>query len=222
VKQRLLAWFIPGIIFVIYKFLCVTIRWEFVGDFDDWKKRPHLLALWHARLLMIPYLNRSWNWNGAVMISEHRDGEFIAHAARLMGVDSARGSSTRGGARALLEMIRIAKQGRSLAITPDGPKGPREMVQPGTVQLAKKSGLPLRAVCYAAKRHWRANSWDHFYIPKPFTRGVFVISDEVYADSDDNQTNLEKFQMAMDETQRKADAHFDAGLFDSRSFHSDA
>lgn len=208
-KQHLLGWLVPRLIFLVHQFLCLTISWKLVGDFDGWKKRPHLLVLWHARLLMIPYLNRNWNWNGSVMISEHRDGELIANAARLMGVDSARGSSTRGGARAFLEMVRLARGGRSLAITSDGPRGPREVVQPGTLLLAKKSGLPLRAVCYATKRQWRVNSWDRFYIPKPFTKGVFVLSDEVYADSDDDQADMEKIQAVMDETQRRADSYFD-------------
>ncbi|MFC1542266.1 lysophospholipid acyltransferase family protein [Pseudomonadota bacterium] len=157
---------------------------------------------------MMPYAYRGWN--GSMLISEHRDGAFIADAVQLMGINSSRGSSTRGGARALLEMIRLARSGHSLGITPDGPKGPREIVQPGTVQLAKKSGMPLRAVCYATKRQWRANSWDRFYIPKPFTRGVFVISDEIYADSNDDSVNLDRFQAAMDETQRRADTYFDS------------
>ncbi|MES0370727.1 MAG: lysophospholipid acyltransferase family protein [Mariprofundaceae bacterium] len=207
-KKRLVEWIVSRLIFLVHQFLCLTIRWELLGDFDDWKKRPHLLVLWHARLLMIPYLNRNWNWNGIVMISEHRDGELIAEAARLMGVDSARGSSTRGGARAFLEMVRLARGGRSLALTSDGPKGPREVVQPGTALLAKKSGLPIRAVCYAAKRQWRVNSWDRFYIPKPFSKGVFVLSDEVYADSGDDQVDLERIQTVMDETQRRADSYF--------------
>lgn len=206
-KESMIVWLVPRLIFLVYKFFSLTINWKLVGDYEHWRNNSHLLAFWHARLLMIPYINK--DWGGSMMISEHRDGSFIADAAHLLGIATSRGSSTRGGARAFLEMIRIARQGRSLGITPDGPKGPAEMVQMGTVQLAKKSGLPLRSVCYACKRHWRVNSWDRFYIPKPFTKGVIVLSDEVYADLEDDELNLKKFQAVMDETQHRADTYFD-------------
>jgi len=205
-KRKLLGWLIPRLIYLIHKLLAFTIRWEFVGERYKKGDAPYILSFWHARILMMPYAYKGWN--GSMLISEHRDGAFIADAVELMGIQSSRGSSTRGGARALLEMIKIARTGRSLGITPDGPKGPREVVQPGTVQLAKKTGLPLRAVCYATKRHKRANSWDRFYLPLPFTRGVFVIGEPVYADSDDDEENLRSFQQAMDDTQAKADSYF--------------
>jgi len=208
VKQKLLGWLIPRVIFLIYKFLCLTIRWDYVGLRYNDQTPPFVLGYWHARILMLPYAFPGWN--GSLLISEHKDGSYIADAAQLMGFGSTRGSSTRGGSRALLALIRIAREGRPVAVTPDGPKGPVEEVKPGVVQLAKKSGLPLRAACYATKRHWRANSWDRFYVPKPFTKGVFVISDEVYADSDDDQVNLQKFQTLMDETQRRADSYFES------------
>jgi lysophospholipid acyltransferase (LPLAT)-like uncharacterized protein len=199
-------WLIPRLIYLIHKFLAVTIRWEFVGERFRPGAAPYILSFWHARILMMPYAYRGWD--GSMLISEHKDGAYIADAVQLMGIESSRGSTQKGGARALLEMIRLAKQGRALGITPDGPKGPREVVQPGTVQLAKKSGLPLRAVCYATKRHRRANSWDRFYLPLPFTRGVFVIGEPVYADSSDDAENLRRFQQAMDEVQARADSHF--------------
>ncbi len=206
-KESVIAWLVPRLIFLVYKFFSVSINWKLVGDYEHWHNNPHLLAFWHARILMIPYINKGWG--GSMMISEHRDGGFIADTMHLLGIDTSRGSSTRGGARAFLEMVRLARKGRSLGITPDGPKGPPEVVQMGTVQLAKKSGLPLISVCYASKRYWRANSWDRFYIPKPFTKGVIILSDGVYADDEDDELNLQKFQALMDETQRRADTYFD-------------
>jgi len=205
-KRRLIGFFAPWLIFFIYKFLCVTIRWEYVGHRYSTESSPFVLGYWHARILMLPYAFRGWN--GSLLISEHRDGSYIADAAKLMGFPSTRGSSTRGGARALLSLIRIAKEGRPVAVTPDGPKGPVEEMKMGVIHLAKKSGLPFRAACYASKRHWRVNSWDRFYVPKPFTRGVFVISDEIYPDSDDDRVNLDRFQALMDETQKRADSYF--------------
>jgi lysophospholipid acyltransferase (LPLAT)-like uncharacterized protein len=204
-KRSILAWLIPWVIFSIYFILKHTIRWEVIGEHYDANDDPYLLAFWHARILMMAYPYR--RWNGVVMVSEHRDGEYIAQAGKYMGIDSVRGSSTQGGARAFLKMIRLARKGHSLGITPDGPKGPAEVVQLGTVQLAKKSGLPLRAVCYATKRYWRAKSWDRFYIPKPFTRGVFIIGEPVYALDNDEET-LVLFQKAMDDVQKQADGYF--------------
>jgi len=204
-KKKVLAWLIPHVIFYIYKLLSITIRWKFVGERYQSGCSPYLLAFWHARILMMAYAYRQWN--GAVLISEHRDGEYIAQAAKYMGIDSVRGSTTRGGMKAFLRMLKMAKQGKCLGITPDGPKGPAEIVQPGTVQMAKKTGLPLRAVCYATKRQWRAKSWDKFYIPKPFTRGVFIIGEPIYAGDDDEET-LQKFQQAMDKVQAEADGYF--------------
>jgi len=200
-------WLIPRLIYLIHKFLTVTIRWEFVGERYKPGDAPYLLCFWHARILMMPYAYRGWD--GSMMISEHKDGVYIADAVELMGIESSRGSTKKGGARVFREMISKAKKGRALGITPDGPKGPREVMQPGTVLLAKKSGLPIRPACYATKRHRRINSWDRFYLPLPFTRGVFVIGEPVYADSDDNAENLRRFQQAMDEVQARADSYFD-------------
>ncbi|HXH64423.1 MAG TPA: lysophospholipid acyltransferase family protein [Mariprofundaceae bacterium] len=206
-RRRFTAWLIPRLIYLVHKLLVLTIRWEFVGERYRPGAAPYILSFWHARILMMPYAYKGWN--GSMLISEHKDGAYIADAVQLMGIESSRGSTSKGGARALLEMIRLARKGRALGITPDGPKGPREVVQPGTVQLAKKSGLPLRAVCYATKRHRRAHSWDRFYLPLPFTRGVFVIGEPVYADSGDDAENLRRFQQAMDEVQARADGYFD-------------
>ena len=204
-KQRLLSWLIPRLICCIHYFLRFTIRWTFVGKRYSSESEPFLLSFWHARILMMPYAVAGWA--GPMLISEHRDGAYIADAVALMGIQSSRGSTTKGGARAFLSMIRLARQGNTLGITPDGPKGPAEVVQMGTVKLAMKSGLPIRAVCYASERCWRAKSWDRFYIPKPFTRGVFIMGDPVFAQGVEEET-LRLFQQAMDVVQHQADAYF--------------
>lgn len=208
-KKKLLARVIPRLIYLIYRFLCITIRWEYVGERYNASTPPFVLGYWHARILMLPYAFPGWQ--GSLLISEHQDGSFIADAARLMGFDSTRGSSTRGGSRALLALIRIARSGLPVAVTPDGPKGPAETMKMGVVQMAKKSGLPFRSACYATKKHWRAGSWDRFYIPRPFTRGVFVLSDPVeVGENEDDEAVLARFQKVMDETQQRADSYFDS------------
>ncbi|ATX81365.1 hypothetical protein Ga0123462_0490 [Mariprofundus ferrinatatus] len=209
-KDRLIAWLLPRLIKVVIAFLSHTVRWQYVGDrYDPADPARHIFAFWHARLLMMGTGLKGCR--GYTLISEHRDGALIADALHLQGFRTIRGSSTRGGARALLQMVRTFEKERcDFGITPDGPKGPREKVKIGTVQLAKKTGLPIRPVCYASRRQWRiTSSWDHFYIPKPFSRGVFVYGEPVsIAEDADDQESLKRVQQAMDEVQQKADSYF--------------
>ncbi len=215
-RERLTAWLVPRLIRWAYAFLSASIRWEWVGrpPRDD---LPRLYMFWHARLLMLPYPflhgllgEGGGRMAGYVMISEHRDGQMIADVTHMLGLRTVRGSATRGGARALLQMIRLARrEDVVLALTPDGPRGPRERVKPGIIQLARRSGRPLTPICYATSRFWRVNSWDRFYIPRPFSRGVFVIGEPVHiTESDDPDEALARAQRAMDETQRRADSYF--------------
>ncbi|WP_167631335.1 lysophospholipid acyltransferase family protein [Mariprofundus ferrooxydans] len=211
-KDRFVTWLIPRLIRLIFLFLVNTIRWQVVGEpYSRQDPKRYLYAFWHARMLMIPRISRNRAWHGYMLISEHRDGGYIADTMHLLGIDTVRGSTTRGGARAMLKMLRAVRdENRHLAITPDGPKGPREVVQKGTVQLAMKAGLPVVPVCYATKRHWRVNSWDRFYIPQPFSRGVFVMGDPVsVSEGDDMDDALRRVQQAMDDAQQTADSFFD-------------
>ncbi|MFQ5355156.1 MAG: lysophospholipid acyltransferase family protein [Mariprofundaceae bacterium] len=206
----MVRWLVPRLIKLVFLFFEKTIRWDVVGKAPvKGDAECYLYAFWHARLLMIPKLSRNI-WHGYMLISEHRDGGFISDALLLLGLETIRGSSSRGGARAMLQMLRAVKnENRSLGVTPDGPRGPREKIKKGTVQLAMKSGLPFVPVCYATKGHWRINSWDRFYIPKPFTRGVFIIAEgiKVHDDEDFNEA-FARLQQAMDDAQRQADAYF--------------
>jgi len=209
-KDRLVAWLVPRPITMFYYLLAHSTRWTWVDSpVRAGTKQQAIVCFWHARMLMIP--KSIPDWDGYMLISSHRDGAFIADTMHLIGIRTVRGSTTRGGARAMLEMIRKARRlGCDLGITPDGPRGPREVVQPGTVQLAIKTGLPLLPVCYATKRHWRAGSWDWFYIPSPFTCGVFVFGDYVFIDRDEDLESARlRAQAAMDDTQRRADTYFD-------------
>ncbi|RMH50164.1 MAG: DUF374 domain-containing protein [Zetaproteobacteria bacterium] len=210
-RARLLHWLVPRLIRMVILLLSRTIRWQVVGEpFGTGEGPPALLCFWHGRMLMMPYAFRGWR--GEMLISEHRDGAYIADTMHLLGIRTVRGSTTRGGARALLRMIRIARAGGDVGITPDGPRGPREVVQPGTVQLAMKAGIPLRAACYASDRHWRVDSWDRFYIPKPFSRGVIVYGAPCFiAEGTPLEEAIATAQQAMDEVQAIADGFFRPG-----------
>lgn len=129
-----------------------------------------IFAFWHARLLPLVFTHR--HRSIAVLISRHRDGELIARIIGRLGFLTGRGSSTRGGEEGVRDMLRHAREGRLLAITPDGPRGPAEHVKAGLVYLASRSGLPVIPVASAASRAWRLDSWDRFRVPGPFARVV--------------------------------------------------
>lgn len=130
--------------------------------------RPFIFSLWHGQLL--PLL---WHHKGeavSILISEHRDGELIARTAQWLGYGLIRGSTTRGGERALLSLVRELEAGREVAITPDGPRGPARSFAPGALVAAHRSRSPILPVAASVDRAWRLGSWDRFIIPKPFAR----------------------------------------------------
>jgi len=134
-----------------------------------------VLVLWHGQMLVCAHVHAL---PIAVMISEHRDGEIIARVLALLGHSAVRGSSSRGGARALLEAARVLAAGSDVAITPDGPRGPRHSFAPGALALAFRTGAPVVSLVANADRAWRLKSWDGFEIPKPFARVTLLYSDQ--------------------------------------------
>lgn len=132
----------------------------------DASNTAFIFALWHGQLL--PLL---WHHRGrrvALLISEHRDGEVIARIAQALGYATVRGSSSRGAERALLGLIRELKQGVTIAVTPDGPRGPAREFAPGALIASQRSGAPILPLAAGCPRAWRLRSWDGFMIPKPF------------------------------------------------------
>jgi lysophospholipid acyltransferase (LPLAT)-like uncharacterized protein len=127
-----------------------------------------IFMLWHGELLPLLWHHRSEDI--AVLISEHRDGEIIARIAESLGYATVRGSTTRGGGRALIALMRAIDEGRDAAVTPDGPRGPAHVFAPGAAIAAQRTGALLVPIRAAASRAWRLKSWDRFVIPKPFAR----------------------------------------------------
>ncbi len=128
-------------------------------------------ALWHGQMLPILWAHRQ---STGALISEHRDGEIIARIVERFGFFGIRGSSTRGGARALLECVHVVRSGADVAITPDGPRGPRHTFAPGALVVAFRAGARLVPIVAHVDRRWRLRSWDAFEIPKPFARVTIV------------------------------------------------
>ena len=136
--------------------------------------KPIVFMLWHGQLL--PLLYRHRNERVVVLISEHGDGEIIARIATRLGYETVRGSTSRGAARALLGLARVVEEGRDLAITPDGPRGPAKSLAPGAAIIAHRTGAPLVAAAVSVSSAWHLKSWDQFVIPKPFARLHFAYS----------------------------------------------
>ena len=165
----------------LLRLLGATWRVERVGvdPGGAWRSSggPCIFALWHARLLPLIFTHRGRGV--AALISRHRDGELIARLVERLGYVTARGSSTRGGGEGARELLDHAAAGHSMAVTPDGPRGPAEIVKAGLPYLASRSGLPVIPVSASAASTWRLRSWEGFRIPQPFARLVVGYGDPI-------------------------------------------
>ncbi|RMH05003.1 MAG: DUF374 domain-containing protein [Planctomycetota bacterium] len=139
--------------------------------------RPLTYGLWHESIPAGVALHRRYGLT--VMISSHHDGELITRIVERLGFRTARGSSTRGGSRALREMLAASRHSNGLVLTPDGPRGPAHSIAPGVFFVAGATGRPLVATGFAASRAWRARSWDRMMLPKPFARVVVAYAEPI-------------------------------------------
>lgn len=172
---------VPCGLFLI-RALGVTWRIEERGA-DGWRAlkasgKPWVYALWHGQLLPLAWVQRGRGL--VVLVSEHRDGEVITRILERLGCRMVRGSTTRGGGRALLGLIKELNDGHTLAITPDGPRGPAMVFQPGALVAAQRAGAPVVSMTLHVDRAWRLKSWDRFTIPKPFARLTVQYSEPTY------------------------------------------
>jgi lysophospholipid acyltransferase (LPLAT)-like uncharacterized protein len=150
----------------------------------------YIFVFWHDGLLA-PLVIRT---KVRVLISEHADGELIAQVCKHLGFGVIRGSSARGGLRALLEMIRTAHQPAHLGITPDGPRGPRRELQAGTIMVASQTGIPVLPFGVGFSRVWRAPSWDRFAVPCPFSTLVGVVGEPIHIPANLSKDDLRRWK----------------------------
>lgn len=164
-----------------------------------------LYAFWHGRQVFLASLHKNDRIHPLISLS--RDGELIAQVCRSFGLEPIRGSSSRGGAEAILELKSILETGDRIGITPDGPRGPLREVQPGIVFLAQKTGLPIVPVAYGAKRRWIFGGWDEFIVPKPFNRITMVYGEPLYIRPDDDiQKKSQELKEALNGVMGEADS----------------
>ncbi|MFC2073883.1 lysophospholipid acyltransferase family protein [Campylobacterota bacterium] len=138
-----------------------------------------VIGFWHGDLLMQPFNYYNWRKDPriAVMISDHFDGELLAKTMKYYGLETVRGSTRKGAARALMQAIKKVRDGYDLGLTPDGPKGPRFSVSEGIIAIAQKTDCPIILQNSVPDKYWQLGSWDRFVIPKPFCHIDFYCSE---------------------------------------------
>ena len=167
----------------------------------------YIYAFFHEVMLFPAHY---WAWPSMhILISDHRDGELITQVIKRLGFGVVRGSSTRGGARALREMTSKIDMG-NLCVTPDGPRGPRRQVQQGLVYLASRTGLPIVGAGMAFKNPWRATSWDRFCVPRPHSKAACVAPAPVTVPPDADRETLEACRALVERRMQTATDEADA------------
>ena len=175
------------------------------------KSRKYIMAIWHSRILLVSYLFKGTN--ASILVSRSDDGEIIARILQAQGQKTVRGSTKKGGLRAVARLIKNLRDHRGPgAIIPDGPQGPRFQVQPGVIMLAKKTGHPIIPVSYSAKKIKVFSSWDRFILPYPFTRCRLVYGKLIPVPEDADPIGLENCRIALESELNRitqlADRHF--------------
>ncbi len=194
-------WLIRGLAFALSLLLrcwmaCIHKR---IASFDadthpvDSSQTRFLYCFWHEGLIG-PLKIRT---QAKVLISQHADGELIAQVCEHLGFGTIRGSTTRGGCEALRDMIHC--QDSHLAITPDGPRGPRRKLQPGAILVASLTGLPIIPVGIDFSRAWRFNSWDQFALPKPLSAVVGVVGPRIHIPAKLDREGLERWRIEVEQ-----------------------
>jgi len=179
-----------------------TLRYE-IDDRLGAVGRPvnenYIGALWHNRLLIFPFVLRRFfpNRRGAALISASRDGDLLADAIKRFDFNVVRGSSSRLGASAILQLTDVLASGRDVVITPDGPRGPAYELGPGIIFLAQKSGAPVAPVNMEYSNCWRLKSWDRFILPRPFSKVRVIIgrSHHVRSTSTPDEFEIERLRL---------------------------
>jgi lysophospholipid acyltransferase (LPLAT)-like uncharacterized protein len=199
--QRLKAALIAGVATPIIATLGRTLTWRVEGlehlDAVERSGRQPVMAFWHGRILPATWFFRR---RGIVVItSENFDGEWIARIIQRFGYGTARGSTSRGGLKALLQLRRDMAGGLAAGFTVDGPRGPARRAQAGAVWLAGATGNPILPFHVEAARHWTARSWDRTQVPRPFTTVALAIGAPIEVPRDPDDDTIERKRLELEE-----------------------
>ena len=192
---------IAGLGYPLINALGHTLQWRVEGlehyDAIIASGRQPVMAFWHGRILPATYYFRR---RGIVVItSENFDGEWIARIIGRFGFGTARGSSSRGGLKAMLQLVRDMERGKPAGFTLDGPRGPARAAQPGAIWLAQRTGNPVLPFHLEASSHWTMKSWDRTQVPKPFSTVALVVGDPIEVPRDAGDEQLESVRMELEQ-----------------------
>jgi lysophospholipid acyltransferase (LPLAT)-like uncharacterized protein len=192
---------IAGLGYPLINALGHTLRWRVEGlqhlDAVRGSGRQPVMAFWHGRILPATFYFRR---RGIVVItSENFDGEWIARIIERFGYGTARGSTSRGGRKALLQLVRDMKAGRAAGFTLDGPRGPARVAQAGAIWLASATGNPLLPFHLEASSHWSLRNWDRTQIPKPFSTVALVVGEPIEVPGEASGDVLEQSRQELEQ-----------------------
>src|SRR5687767_2489123 len=198
--KRLQAAAIAGLGYPLINALGHTLRWRVEGlqhleSIHASGRRP-VMAFWHGRILPATVYFR--NRGIVVITSENFDGEWIARIIERFGYGTARGSTTRGGRKAMLQLVREMAEGKAAGFTLDGPRGPAQVAQPGAVWLASATGNPVLPFHLEASSHWSLRSWDQTQIPKPFSTVALVVGEPMDVAKEATEQELEQTRVKLE------------------------
>jgi lysophospholipid acyltransferase (LPLAT)-like uncharacterized protein len=201
--QQLVAW----ILWAVFTLVSATLRYRVADPYDFMTRkdiRQVIFCTWHNRLALSMKLYYAFGLRNhkvaglAGLVSASRDGAFLTAILERFGVQPVRGSSSRRGAQALLELATWAERGYDLAITPDGPRGPRYVVQDGAMSLAQITGLPIVPASYRLQWKIQLKSWDRFQIPLPFSRCEIYVGKMLTVARDIPDADREKMRQQLE------------------------
>ncbi|MEP0315746.1 MAG: lysophospholipid acyltransferase family protein [Hyphomonas sp.] len=202
-----------------------SVRWKVEGEGPAraaWASHKGIvIAAWHSRIMVLP---SGWHRNmkhwpgeirdGAMLVSLSPDGEAVTRAIAHLGLHPIRGSAgnkkkakkDKGGIRAIAEAVKLLKSGTAVCITPDGPRGPAEIVSPGAIMIAQRAGVPLLPYALSVKPATRLSTWDRLIIPYPFARGAIVYGEPLLVPRDSDPQEIQaELQKRLDEATQRAD-----------------
>lgn len=213
-SQRIALWIVPRLTALVLSIVGVTLRFEVIAEEGAIPATPPpkgIFCFWHRCTLPCGWYFRKYRCS--ILISQSFDGEVIARTLALLGYNSVRGSSSRGGAAGLLALENVLEAGEAVIFTADGPRGPIYQTKIGPVKLAQMTGEPIGSFYLLPERAWVLKSWDQFLIPKPFSRVAVSWARSMRAPSKEaDAATLELARVnlndALERARHRAEAHF--------------
>ncbi|MCL2749046.1 MAG: lysophospholipid acyltransferase family protein [Alphaproteobacteria bacterium] len=204
-------WILASIIFLGIYLVYFTSKKVIHGEkiFRAHRRKPAIFVFWHGRSMMLSPIVRRYGFRGFAIASRHKDGRLMAKIQRLFGLRAIFGSTGREGAvSALREGVRRLNQGYILALSPDGPKGPRMRLNDGVLYFARMTGAPIIPVCFTSSRPWFQKRWDRYLIATPFSKIVCNVGEPIFINKDNFDSMREHLEKFMVKQLHETDAEF--------------